>query len=367
MASGWIEKRGDSYRARFQFDDGSRVQRTFPRKGDARGWLNDTAVQVASDEFVHPRSGKVLFADYATEFFTHELHLRRTTETRDESLYRNHVKPVFGAARIGDIEQQDVQLWVTKIAKKYSANTVRRDYQIMSKIMRSARAGGLIKVSPCESIRLPEVVVQEMRFLSPADVWRLAAAIHDRYRVLILVAGFGGLRMGELSALRCDHVDISKNLLNVSLTTSEVGGTLVTGPPKTRAGRRRVLLPRNVTAALEAHCSKYGRDGRDLVFQGRQSGAVRARAWRTRHFLPAVQATNLAPLRPHDLRHSAISMWIAAGWTPKEIATRAGHTSTSFVLDRYGHLFEDHDDAALDKFDAFIAPEESEPEGQPQA
>ena len=48
---------------------------------------------------------------------------------------------------------------------------------------------------------------------------------------------------------------------------------------------------------------------------------------------------NLAGLRIHDLRHTAVALWIAAGASPKEVAARAGHTSVSFVLDRYGHYF----------------------------
>jgi len=43
-------------------------------------------------------------------------------------------------------------------------------------------------------------------------------------------------------------------------------------------------------------------------------------------------------LRHHDLRHTAVSLWIAAGANPVEIKTRAGHASVSTVLDRYGHL-----------------------------
>jgi len=34
-----------------------------------------------------------------------------------------------------------------------------------------------------------------------------------------------------------------------------------------------------------------------------------------------------------------VALWIAADASPKEVAVRAGRTSTSFVLDRYGHLF----------------------------
>jgi hypothetical protein len=74
-----------------------------------------------------------------------------------------------------------------------------------------------------------------------------------------------------------------------------------------------------------------------------QSGA---KVW-----LPAVRAAGLEPLRPHDLRHTAVALWIAAGANPKEVAARAGHTSVSFTLDRYGHLFEGHDAELRDRLD----------------
>jgi len=50
-----------------------------------------------------------------------------------------------------------------------------------------------------------------------------------------------------------------------------------------------------------------------------------------------VPATEAAGLCIHDLRDTAVALWIAAGATPKEVAVRAGHTSVSFTLDRYGH------------------------------
>jgi hypothetical protein len=60
-------------------------------------------------------------------------------------------------------------------------------------------------------------------------------------------------------------------------------------------------------------------------------------------------------LRIHDLRHTAVALWIAAGANPKEVAARAGHTSVSFTLDRYGHLYPDADQALRDRLDALHA------------
>lgn len=47
-----------------------------------------------------------------------------------------------------------------------------------------------------------------------------------------------------------------------------------------------------------------------------------------------------------------MALWIAAGANPKQIATRAGHTSVSFSLDRYGHLMPGHDTALRDQLDS---------------
>jgi integrase len=57
-------------------------------------------------------------------------------------------------------------------------------------------------------------------------------------------------------------------------------------------------------------------------------------------------------LRIHDLRHTAVALWIAAGATPKEVAVRAGHTSVSFTLDRYGHLYPESDTTLRDRLEA---------------
>jgi integrase len=75
--------------------------------------------------------------------------------------------------------------------------------------------------------------------------------------------------------------------------------------------------------------------------------AFRARIWR-----PATRTAGLDGLRIHDLRHTAVALWIAAGANPKEVAARDGHTSVSFTLDRYGHLYPESDAALRDRLDA---------------
>jgi hypothetical protein len=88
------------------------------------------------------------------------------------------------------------------------------------------------------------------------------------------------------------------------------------------------------------------------VFTAEKGGVLRTSNFRVKVWLPAVRRAGLAPLRPHDLRHTAVALWIAAGANPKEVSVRAGHTSVSFTLDRYGHLFPGHDAELRNRLDA---------------
>jgi hypothetical protein len=79
---------------------------------------------------------------------------------------------------------------------------------------------------------------------------------------------------------------------------------------------------------------------------------------------PAIEAAGVVPLRKHDMRHTAVALWIASGMNVKEVSARAGHTSVSFTLDRYGHLFPSQDETAVARMDALYDTTPRRPEGQ---
>ncbi len=195
----------------------------------------------------------------------------------------------------------------------------------------------------------------EQRFLFPGEVETLAGAGQPRYRALVLVGAYGGLRFGELAALRRSRVDILRGRVTVAETLVDVGNELSFGPPKTRSALRTVPLPRLVVAALDDHLSRFTAAGGDaLVFTGGQGGPLRRSRFRARHWVPATRAAGLAGLRFHDLRHTFVALTIAAGADPKRVSVRAGHSSVAFTLDRYGHLYESDEDDLTMRLDALL-------------
>jgi integrase len=163
-------------------------------------------------------------------------------------------------------------------------------------------------------------------------------AIDPRYRAMIFLAAYGGLRIGELAGLRVGRVDLEHHQVQVVEQIVEVAGRLHGGPPKTAAGRRTVPIPTVVCDELAPHIA--GRPDHAHVFCAPGGGPLRRTLWAARFFRPAVQRAGLTPLRVHDLRHTAVALWIAAGASTLAITRWAGHSSSAFVLDRYGHLLD---------------------------
>jgi integrase len=194
--------------------------------------------------------------------------------------------------------------------------------------MGAAVDAGMIPQTPCRRVPLPKVEREEMRFLTPAEVATLADPIDPRYRALVLVGAYGGLRIGELAGLRRSRVDLLRGTVTVGEIVVEVRGVLHIGPPKTRASLRAVGLPRFVVEELAVHLAGLD-DPEAFVFTAPEGGWLRVNAFRARTWCQAVLGAGLDGLRIHDLRHSAVALWIAAGANPKEVSVRAGHASVS--------------------------------------
>lgn len=350
-----VEKRGQGrWRARHRGADGKERSQTFPTRRAAERWLATVETAKLRGEWVAPELGRTTVAEFAAAWWATTTGMRPSTRARDETYLTGRVLPHFGPVALAKVGSLDVQAWVAGLeADGLAPATVAKCHQILAKILRAAVDAGHLAVSPCGRTTLPRVEREEMRFLDPAEVERLAATIDGRYRPLVLLGAYGGLRAGEMFGLRAGRVDLLHGRVDVAEIVVEVRGHHHWGAPKTRAGRRRVPVPRVVVDALTPRLA--GLAPEDLVFPAPQGGTVRASLFRRRTWQPACAAAGLDGLRVHDLRHTAVALWIAAGASPKEIAARAGHSSVSVVLDRYGHLYDGSEAAVNDRLDDLAA------------
>jgi len=194
-----------------------------------------------------------------------------------------------------------------------------------------------------------------MLFLTASQARLLAAAIDDRwptkrrrhheapppYGLLVEFAAFTGLRSGEIAALRIGDVDLRAGTIRVSRSAANVGGEWVEGEPKTKAGRRTVVINRALADRLIAHLGDRILERNGYVFAAPDGTRLNYGSFYSLHFKPAAAAVlpeHLCALRFHDLRHTYASLLVAEGAHPKEMAELMGHSSVQITLDRYSHM-----------------------------
>ena len=199
-----IDRRPDRrkpWRARYWGPDGRQHSRSFARKADAQRWLAEVEHDRSRGAWTKPALGRVRFSVWVEEWQATTNNVRLTTAVRDRMLLDRYLLPRFGSTPLANISQRDVRAWVAELSGKGLAPaTVHKCYQVLSKILAAAVEGGMIPRSPCRQIPLPKIERAEMRFLTVAEVRRLAVAVGPGYRALILLGAYGGLRIGEIAA-----------------------------------------------------------------------------------------------------------------------------------------------------------------------
>jgi integrase len=350
---GSVRQRGTRWQARLQLPDGREVSATLPTKREAERWLRDQfAARERASQGATSReaAGTPTLAEWSQTWLADLTHLRPSSYARAVSAVRRQILPNFAGMRLNEISAADVRRWQAMLVSNGTApSTATRTLRVLGACLQVAADDGLIPSNPARGIRPPKVERHEQRYLSPEEVARLADAIDTRYRGLIYLLAYGGLRIGEASGLRVRSVNPLRSTVTITEQVVEVAGRLHVGPPKTSAGRRTVPLPRFVMDELRPYLE--GKSPDDLVFTSPDGGTLRRTLWAARFYRPAVQEAGLAPLRVHDLRHTAVAMWITAGANALEITRRAGHTSSAFVLDRYGHLLDMCSNETTDRLD----------------
>jgi integrase len=196
-------------------------------------------------------------------------------------------------------------------------------------------------------VRLPKITRGEPRFLDHGQVVELAAAA-EPYGLLVRVLAYTLLRWGEMSALRVGSLDLVRRRMRVKSGFVEVRGKLVEGTPETHQVRT-VPLPRFLVDEIAAYVEGKGHD--ELVFTTSTGTPLRNTNFRRRHWDKAVEAAGLDGLTPHDLRHTAASLAVAAGANVKAVQRMLGHASATMTLDVYAGLFGDDLDTVADLLD----------------
>ncbi len=157
----------------------------------------------------------------------------------------------------------------------------------------------------------------------------------------MLFLGLSGLRWGEAAGLQVgDLIDSPGPGLRVqrAVLSSRTDGTVYVDTLKTKRARTVPLV-----AELVPHVERWA-DGKPQdawLISAPGGGPLNEGNWkRSVRWPQALEAVGRPRLRVHDLRHTAASLWLAAGADPKVVQRILGHASAAMTMDLYGHLID---------------------------
>jgi integrase len=291
---------------------------------------------------------------------------RAATIRRYELALRLHVEPALGHLRLCDADRARIKALVRDWLKAgMTASSVRNNLDPLRVIIREAIEDKILTVDPLAGMRLPQGGGRRERVADRAEAQALITALPDGERALWACAFYGGLRRGELRALRWSDVDFDAGVIRVERGWDDKE---CEQPTKTVAGQRCVPLAGVLKRALREHMVATGRRDDDLVF-GRTArdpfiaSTVRAHAlaaWRAENDRRVSEAHDperielLRPITLHEARHSAASYLIEAGLNDLELTAMIGHSDPRTTKMIYGHLFPDSREKVAAKLDAYL-------------
>jgi integrase len=267
----------------------------------------------------------------------------------------------LGAHRLSEITRGDLQALVDRlIGKGLSASKISNIIDTVRVIYRHEIARERVSVNPTTMLELPRGDNPRDRAASATEAAALLAALPKEDRALWATAFYGGLRRGELQALRWDDVDLAAGVIHVRHSWDEVAGEIA---PKSRKGTRKTPIFSLLRDYLVEHKAATGREGRDFVF-----GSTRDRpfspktphrrateAWKIENAKRAKKKLDpLVPILLHECRHTCVSLMHDAGLSLEKIGDYVGHSS-AYMTERYRHLLEGHEAEAVRLMDEYLA------------
>jgi integrase len=321
---------------------------TFATKTDAEVWLSQIEADLTRGDWTDPDAGAVNFEEYALRWIA-ERGLAPTTDELYRRLLRLHLLPVFGPLDLDEITSGRVRAWRVERLEATGATTVAKSYRLLKAVMETAADDELIRRNPCRIKGAGREEAKERPIATVEQVDAAAEAVGVRWRLMVYLAAYGSLRPEEQAELRRSDIELPDEpddhkrcrdagrepvLVRITRASPELTtGRRATGDPKSRAGKRVVVLPGFLTVDVRRHLDWFAAKEPDgLLFVGERGAPFRRSTFGRKWRRARVKAGLPEDFRFYDLRHTGNTLVTQSGGTLKDAMVRAGQSSERAAL-----------------------------------
>lgn len=316
---------------------------TFSTQREAKAWEQRQKAALAGgvDLSARKQSVRSLLSPWLDE---RTQTVAATTAHTDAAMVQR-LPGAFTARAVGSVTDRDVQRVLNSWSAKYAEASVRRFRASLASFFGWCVAERCIVANPVNGSQVPRKDAEpgRMKPLTETELEEVVSAIRvydDRAADLVLIAAWTGLRWSELRAVTV--ADFSRAPVPVLVVRRAAPEGVAV---KTTKGRRVRTVPvANRVLRLVEACAE-GKAGDDPLFTSSTGARLHASGFKK----IARWKQNGKGRRIHDLRHSAICLWLARGVDAATAQAWAGHASISTTNLYVQHLGTVADRAGLDR------------------
>lgn len=277
-----------------------------------------------------------MFEEFAETWLNeNEIRWKRSYKENVVMIVKSYLNQTFGGKKVSYISKAEILRFRASLAKVKNGNKIGLSADRINHIMTITRmiltdaADRFDFNNPYQNIKALKVNKTDVEPFSLEEVQLILKNCDPDFRDYFLIRFFTGMRTGEVDGLKWKYVDLRNRLILIRETI--VNGYEETG--KTIESFRDIQMSTPVYEAFVRQKAKTGKG--KWVFTNREGNPLDHRNVTKRVWYPLLEKCNLTKRRPYQTRHTAATLWLAAGESPEWIARQMGHTTTKMLFQVY--------------------------------
>ena len=282
-------------------------------------------------------------------------------------IIKNHLIPALGAIPLHRLLPYQIQHYYLQMMeeKGLSANTVYKHHILLHTALKAAYRQSILPENPVDRVEPPRLQQPRRLYYDSHQLKALFQAVEGRSLELpVKLAGYLGLRRGEICGLRWENVDLQRGLIWVRRVRTTAGEQIVEKQPKTTHSVRQLAiggleelmtLLRAEQLRQQAEQTRLGEAWRGEGYVVVQRGGAPTNPNQlTAEFGAFVREKGLPPITIHGLRHTFASVANSAKVPLLEIGKALGHKDITITGRIYTHIFDQTHQSVLNTVAAQI-------------
>ena len=254
------------------------------------------------------------------------------------SIFNGHIIPEFGDKVISHITKADILKFRATLAKASpetgklrTATTVNKILKIF-RLMMCEAADRYDFITPFLNVKLLKERKTDIQPLSLDEVNTFLKHIRSDFHEYFKARFFSGMRSGEITGLRWEHIDFNRKQILVRETIVQ-GRVEYT---KNDGSYRVIDMTTPLEEALRSQ-HEVTKD-KDYVFCNTIGKPLDNRNVCNRVWYPMLDLLGFKRRRLYETRHTCATLWMAAGENPEWIARQLGHVNTEMLFKVYSRF-----------------------------